>query len=136
MGVWGAGNFDGDLPRDFLADLVYRWEQLIDTLLAGDTPEEAAAYQYDLRLDTCEACVMPTVEVLIAVAERLEPDYLPSPDTVERWRSQYLGLFDREAKSWDASPEHEAGRRAVIEATFGRLRAIARAQPDGESEAR
>ncbi len=135
MGVWGAGNFDGDLPRDFLADLVYRWEQLIDALLAGDTPEEAIAFQFDLRLDTCEAYVMPTVEVLITVAERLEPDYLPSPETVEQWRSQYLDLFDREARSWDASPEHEAERRAVIEATFSRLLDIARLRPAGESGA-
>lgn len=35
MGQWGAGNFDGDLPRDFLADMVGRWEKLVDTMLAG-----------------------------------------------------------------------------------------------------
>src|SRR5947209_1603414 len=121
MGVWGAGNFDGDLPREFLADLVFRGEQLISALLAGDTPEVAADYQFDLRLDTCEACVMPTLEVLIAVAERLGPDYLPAAETVERWRSQYFSLFDREAPSWDAGSKHVAERRKVIEATFNRL---------------
>jgi hypothetical protein len=131
MGVWGAGNFDGDLPRDFLADLVFRWEQLIEVLLSGDTPEEAAPYRSELRLDSCEACVMPTVEVIIVVAERLEPDYLPSPETVERWRSQYLDLFDREARRWGAIPGHEAERRAVIEATFSRLLDLARSRPAG-----
>jgi hypothetical protein len=135
MGVWGAGNFDGDLPREFLADMVYRWEQLIGAVLAGDTPEEVANYKFDLRLDTCEACVMPTVEVLIAVAERLEPDYLPSAETIERWRSQYVTLFDREAGRWDAGPEHEAERRAVIEATFSRLLVIVRSRPAGGSGA-
>jgi hypothetical protein len=135
MGVWGAGNFDGDLPRDFLAGMVYRWERLIGAVLAGDTPDEAADYRFDLRLDSCEACAMPTVEVLIAVAERLNPDYLPSAETIERWRSQYLGLFDREAGSWDTDPEHEAERRAVIDATFSRLLDIVRSRPAGESGA-
>src|SRR5262245_49264111 len=113
MGVWGPGNFDGDLPRDFLADMVGRWELLVGALLAGALPEEAAAFRFDLRLDTWEACLMPTVEILRAVAERLGPDYLPAPETVERWRSQYLSLFDREASSWGAGPNHEAERRAV-----------------------
>ncbi|HVS38791.1 MAG TPA: hypothetical protein VMS17_24760 [Gemmataceae bacterium] len=135
MGVWGAGNFDGDLPRDFLADLVSRWEQLIEALLAGRTPEEAADYQSDFRLDTWEACVMPVVEIILVAAERLEPDYLPSPETVERWRSQYLGLYDREARRWDAGPEHEAERRGVVESTFGRLLDIVRSRACGESEA-
>jgi hypothetical protein len=133
MGVWGPGNFDGDLPHDFLADLVYGWEQLIEALLAGATPQEAAGYQFDLRLDTCEACVMPTVEVMSTVAERLGPDYLPAPETVERWRSHYLSLFDREAGSWGAGSAHEAERRRVIEATFSRLLHIIRLRSSGES---
>jgi hypothetical protein len=135
MGVWGAGNFEGDLPREFLAGLVFRGEQLVSALLAGDTSEVAAGYQFDLRLDTCEACVIPTLEVLIAVAERLRPDYLPGPGTVERWRSEYLSLFDREAPSWDAGHQHVAERRRVIEATFNRLMHLARSHPSGDAEA-
>ncbi len=132
MGVWGAGNFDGDLPRDFLADMVYRWEQLIEVLIAGEMPPEAADYRFDLHLDTCEACVMPMVEVIIAVAERLRPDYLPGPATAEKWKAEYLGLFDREADSWDAGSQHTIERRSVIEATFNRLLDIVRLQGGGE----
>ena len=73
---------------------------------------------------------MPTVELLIVVAEKLDPDYLPAVETVERWRSQYLSLFDREIGSWDASPEFEAERRSIIDATFGRLLTIVRSRSD------
>jgi hypothetical protein len=122
MGVWGEGTFDADYPRDFLADMVGRWELLIQGILGGRLPAEATAMGLTTPgLDSCEACAMPTIEVLIVVAERLEPDYLPLPSTVERWRSQYLELFDRECGSWDARPDFVARRRSVIEETFGRL---------------
>src|SRR5262249_5349596 len=98
-------------------------------------PEVAAHYQFDLRLDTCEACVMPTLEVLVAVAERLGPDYLPAPETVERWRSQYFSLFDREAPSWGAGPEHVGERRRVIEATFHRLLHLVQSRASGDAQA-
>jgi hypothetical protein len=130
MGVWGAGNFDGDRPRDFLADTVGRWEKMVEKLIAGELPDEAAALEFYPGLDACEACLMPTVELLIVVAEKLDPDYLPAVETVERWRSQYLSLFDREIGSWDASPEFEAERRSIIDATFGRLLTIVRSRSD------
>ena len=131
MGVWGAGNFDGDSPRDFLADMVGHWERMVEQFLAGDTPAEAAVFEFEPGLSICEACLMPMIEILIAVAERLEPDYLPSAETVERWRSQYLTLYDREIGEWDAAPEFEAERRGVIEATFLRLLAIVRSRAGG-----
>jgi hypothetical protein len=133
MGWWGAGNFDGDDPREFLAGMVGRWEQLVEKLLVGEPPEEAEAVEFDLRLDVCEACLMPTIEIIIAVAERLEPDYLPAAEIVERWRMQYLDLFDREVGNWDTSPEHVAERRGIIEATFGRLLRIVHSRFGGES---
>jgi putative transposase len=121
MGVWGAGNFDGDSPRDFLADMVGHWEQIIEKLLANEISQETAFFEFSPGLDACEACLMPTVEIIITVAERLEPDHLPTPATVERWRSEYLSLFDREVVGWDVAPEFASERRAVIDSTFGRL---------------
>jgi hypothetical protein len=131
MGTWGTGNFDNDYSRDFLAFLVERWEQLIEKILAGEVPEELAAHDYEPGLDACEECVMPMVEVMILVAERLDPDYLPASETVERWRSQYLSLFDRDCHQWDASPRFDAERRAIIDTTFGRLLNIVRSRQDG-----
>ena len=49
MGVWGPGNFDGDSPRDFLADMVSRWEKVIDTVLSGEVPDEAARLAADMN---------------------------------------------------------------------------------------
>jgi hypothetical protein len=126
MGDWGPGTFDSDISRDFLEVHVYCWERLIEALLAGDTPGAAAEFRCDLRLETCEACLMPTVEVLLAVAERLAPDYLPAVATVERWRAQYLDLFDGEIGAWVDGPWPE--RREVIEATFGRLLSVVRSR--------
>ena len=133
MGVWGTGNFDGDSPRDYLADMVGHWEQIIENLLANDIPEEAVPLEFHPGLDVCEACLMPIVEIIIAVAERLEPDYLPAPPTVERWRSNYLSMFDREIVGWDVASEFEAERRSVIDGTFGRLLKISRARSGGNS---
>jgi hypothetical protein len=48
-------------------------------LLSSEIPEELTAFEFQPDLDTGEACVMPTVEVMIVVAERLDPDYLPAP---------------------------------------------------------
>ena len=46
MGYWGYGNFEGDLPRDFLADMVYVWERIIDHMLAGEATEADAVLKY------------------------------------------------------------------------------------------
>jgi hypothetical protein len=126
MGVWGTGNFDSDYSRDFLVSMVGRWEELVGKLLAGEIPQELAGHEFQPGLDVCEACVISMVEVMIVVAEHLEPDYLPELETVERWRSQYLNLYDRECHIWDTNPEYEAKRRGVIDATFGRLLNIVR----------
>jgi hypothetical protein len=134
MGVWGAGTFDSDISRTFLEVFVYQWERLIEALLAGDTPGEAAEFRCDLRLETCEACLMPTIEVLLTVAERLDPDYLPAVATVERWRAQYLDLFDREIGALGDVPGFAEERREVIEATFGRLLSLVRSRLSKLSE--
>ena len=124
MGVWGGGNFDNDNSRDFLADMVGGWERNVDQLLAGQIPEELSTFDLLPGLDTCEMCVIATIEVLTVVAAHLEPDYLPAHEVVERWRTQYLTLFDRECGIWDTTSEHLAQRRTVIDATFRRLLGI------------
>ena len=74
--------------------------------------------------------MIPTPEIIIAVAERLKPDYLPASTTVERWRSTYLSWFDREIAGWNVAPDFVSARRAVIDGTFGRLLNIVRARAD------
>jgi hypothetical protein len=131
MGAWGAGTFDADAARDFLADQVGRWEKLIDKLIAGKVPREVAAFEFDPGLDAAEACAMPLVELLIVTAERLDPDHFPSAEKVDRWRAAYLALFDREAGGPDADAEYVAERRRVIGDTFTRLRELAASRAEG-----
>ncbi len=131
MGVWGAGTFDGDAARDFLADQVGRWETMVDKIMAGKLPREVAALDFEPGLDVAEACVMPLVELLIVTAERLDPDHFPSTEKVDEWRAEYLALFDREASGPDADAEYVAERRRVIGDTFTRLRELAATRAEG-----
>jgi hypothetical protein len=137
MGYWGYGNFDGDSPRDFLADMAYVWERIIDHVLAGEM-KEAAAYcgpeasrslpaHCERGQDAIDTIVMPTTEVMIAVAERFECDHLPSPEKVLGWASESLRVFDVEGGAkWDGASE----RRRVIEETFDRLLRIVERRAD------
>jgi hypothetical protein len=136
MGTWGYGNFEGDGPRDFLADMVNVWERIIDHVLAGEMKEAGAYFGPDATpissqgQEAIDEIVMPTTEIMIAVAERFECDYLPSPEKVSRWAAEALRVFDVEGVAgWDADPEE---RRQVIEETFERLsRIVERPADDG-----
>jgi hypothetical protein len=127
VGTWGTGNLDGDSPRDFLADMTTVWERIIDRVLARDLTGAAAffgpgvAFTYDAGLEAIEACVMPTVEVIIAVAGKLECDSLPSPEKVSEWAQEVLRVWDAESPSWGWNAEDQAERRSVIAGTFDRL---------------
>ncbi len=129
MGTWGAGTFDADAPRDFLAYQMSRWEKLIDKLIAGKLPREVAVFEFEAGVDAAEACAMPLVEMMIVVAERLDPDYLPSSEKVECWRSDYLALFDWASGGPDADAAFVTERRGMIDNTFTRLQAIIATRP-------
>jgi hypothetical protein len=131
MGTWGTGNFDGDSPRDFLADMVGRWEQIIDQVLAGQMPDEAELLGFHPGLDVGENCLIPTIEIILAAAEKLPCDYLPSAEKVSRWSEQYLQLYDHEINSWDPSPGHKEERRRVVAETFARLLQLVRSRLEG-----
>jgi hypothetical protein len=131
MGVWGPGNFDGDSPRDFLADVVSRWEKLIDKVLAGEVPDEAVPLEFKPGLDLGESCLIPTVEIICAVAENLPCDYLPSREKIVRWAEQYLGLYDSQIDGCDPSPGYKEKRRQVIAETFARLLRLVKSRSEG-----
>jgi hypothetical protein len=124
MGFWGHGNFDGDDPRDFLADMIAVWERIIDHTLAGRVREAAAYFGPEMPpfppdgQENVDRVVMPTIEVMIAVAEKLECDYLPSAETVATWTAEVLRIYDTEGvEGWGPGDER---RQAIVE-TFERL---------------
>lgn len=111
--------------------MVGRWEQIIDKVLAGEVPEEAAPFGFRPGLDLGESCLIPTVEILLAVAEKLPCDYLPSREKVARWAEQYLRLYDGEIDGWDPSPGHKEERRRVLAETFARLSGLVESRSEG-----
>lgn len=128
MGYWGYGTFEGDCPRDYLADLVHVWATIIDHALAGEMKEAAAyfgpegnrsvAAHAERGQEAIDSVVLPTAEVMIAVAERFECDHLPGPEKVSGWAAKALRVFDAEGGAgWDGAEE----RRRIIEETFARL---------------
>jgi hypothetical protein len=131
MGVWGPGNFDGDSSRDFLADMVGRWEQLIDMVLANQAPDEAAPLEFKPGLDLGENCLIPTVEIICAVAENLPCDYLPSREKVVQWAEHYLGLYDGQIDGCNPSTGYKEKRRQVIAETFARLLRLVESRSEG-----
>jgi hypothetical protein len=122
VGTWGPRNFDDDTARDYLADVIARFERVIERIFAGDIPEEAMGA--DNMLDAGEHCLLPTVEIISALHETLGSDYLPNPETVKRWAEAYPGQVEPLLKALDPNgydrwyvPE----RRPVVAATFERL---------------
>jgi hypothetical protein len=124
MGYWGEGNFDGDDPRDFLADMVSVWERIIDHSLAGEWPQVMAYFGPDVRpfshgsQEAVDTIVMPTVEIMIAVAEKFHCDYLPSREKVTAWACRVVEVFDSEGiEGWGPGDE----RRQILVETFDKL---------------
>jgi hypothetical protein len=139
VGYWGYGNFEGDDPRDFLADMLAVWERIIDHTLAGDLAGAAIYFGPDMQpisqqgQEAVDRIVMPTAEIMIAVAEKLECDYLPEPTTVSKWSAEVLRVYDTEGfANWGPGDER---RQAIVE-TFARLSKVveARVDPDALSE--
>lgn len=138
MGTWGPGNFEDDEARDFLADMIGHWERLIDRSLAGEATEEGAVFRFSPGWQSINGCVLPTVEVMIAVAHQLPCDSMPSPAKISAWLGEVLGACDAEIDALlhfpnpDNPPEFKAERRRVIVETFDRLSRLAEAPHDGE----
>jgi hypothetical protein len=114
MGRWGPGNFDDDISRDYLADVIGYFE-------AGESPESITGMNFTPGVSSAGGgCLVPTLAIMCALHEALGSNYLPSPQTVERWKERYLQLFDQPNADTDW-PKAKAERRKVVEQTFDRL---------------
>jgi hypothetical protein len=119
MGTWGEETFDNDAARDYLEMLTM---QLVARI------KEVAADGSRLEPDEDgESLFMPSVEILALLCERYNAAP-PRTVTVQKWREQYLALFDRDLDGPDAA--FKAGRRKVIENTFRWLESLAESYHD------
>lgn len=114
MGTWGPGNFDNDAARDHLfeltRDLADQIEQELETAtLLKLTGQGSAEF-----LKSMES-ILPNVEIICVLHETIGGGFLPEPDSVEEWQSQFEQLDDVRSTE----------RREVIHATFERLRHLA-----------
>jgi hypothetical protein len=55
---------------------------------------------------------------------------LPEAGVVERWKADYLGVWDRAIDGLGPSPAYRAARRATLVRTFDALIADARGGPE------
>jgi hypothetical protein len=128
MGTWGPGNFDDDSARDYLGEVILRYEKLVERILAGDIPNEET--DFDNVLDAGEHCLLPAVEMICVLHEALASDYLPLPETVVRWAEHYPRQVDPLMREIDPSGYetwYATKRRPVISATFDRLLRLSKA---------
>ncbi len=122
MGRWGGGNFEDDLARDYLGEVIAMHEEFIERLFAGDMPEKLAKMNF---FDAGAGYLVPTVDIILKLHQSLKGDYLPKPATVSRWRRDYVArvdallpetLPDAGSREW-----FQGERRPVIETTFSKL---------------
>lgn len=125
MGYWGTGNFEGDEPLEFLENLVAGWSAVIERCLAGDLKGaqtyigKGATELIGYKIDLINAVVLPLIEVLIAVGERVPAEVLPELETIEGWAQTATRIIDEDGlEAWDASFEE---RKQTVVATFDRL---------------
>jgi hypothetical protein len=116
------------MARDYLADVIHRFERFIERIFAGDIPNEEV--DLDNFFDAGEHYLMPTVEIIIAIHAATRSEYLPSPSTVARWADQYwlkAAPLLQQIDPVGYEKFYLVERRPVITATFDRLLQMSRA---------
>ena len=112
MGTWGAGNFDNDSAMDYMGEIEEELVTRIEDILKD---EDRCALEED-----GEGILMPTIVMLSTLSEHCRLG-VPNRATVQRWKEQYLAVFDEQIDGFDPQPSYKEARRAVIEATFLKL---------------
>lgn len=123
MGSWGHGNFDNDTAADHLGIVTAR---LVDEIT------RAMADPSELEPDEYWGVAVPcNVELLCVIAEQSWTGVtLPSPETVETWRTTYLDVWESTIDDLEPAPDDRAQRRAVLDATFDRLAEVTERDED------
>lgn len=113
MGREGPGNFDCGSAWHTLVGLM---DQLIDeceNIISDESDEKDGrwnAMDYDEEADSA---LLPNIEILCVLYEKIGIGSLPEPETVQRWTDRYLPHRIAE--------DTGAERLKVVKATFRRL---------------
>ncbi len=112
MSTWGAGNFDSDEARDYLGGFLEQLVEQIEETVAEDEamiPDESDSVQ-----------MMCNVELLWLLAKSIGA-VIPEANTVEEWKTRYLGIWDETIDELEPDEGFKEERRAVIVESFDRL---------------
>lgn len=119
MGVWGAGNLDSDGALDEVGMQSDRLAKRIWNRLRRRASWEADEYDHD--------ALFVDLEVALALhAAGLFSTYgMPKPEDLDKAYTKWLAGWDVYFDGLDPKGGFKAERRAVIEQTFARFRALA-----------
>ncbi|MBC7814636.1 MAG: DUF4259 domain-containing protein [Burkholderiales bacterium] len=115
MGTWGLGNFESDNAEEYLDTVMKR---LVDEIKSHLSPEKLN--EEDFLEAYGEIIVIPAIDILASLQEQYRSYGYIDRVMVNDWKREYLQAYDREDGMY--SEEHTRERRAIIEATFERLR--------------
>ncbi len=124
MGTWGPGNLDSDAAEEHLIIALKPWLEQITRTMSDPALMELDEY------DSVAALV--NLELLVTLAEGLGAEQvsrvvgMPAPETLARWRSAFLEVYDATIDELSAKPDFKRRRREVIEATFARAAQVAK----------
>jgi tetratricopeptide (TPR) repeat protein len=113
MGVWGEGNFDDDTAADYLSVLTRR---LVEELAA-------AMDNKNVEPDEYWGVAVPCIAELLNLIARQKwvGTMIPKPAVVDKWKRDYMSVWDGYIDQLDPNPELNERRRAVLVRTFDEL---------------
>lgn len=107
MGTWNVGNFDNDEALDYVGELMDELEARVDKFLGSTDPD----------LGEGESMVLPTIVIMQLLSEHTGAAP-PKPDLIEKWRENYLAVFDAQIDDFEPADGYKDKRREVIARTF------------------
>jgi hypothetical protein len=132
MGTWGAGNFENDDAAEYFIGLC---KPLVEQI--RNTVAQPALMQPD---EPDSDIMMANVEILAVLGSNIGktnneeigrlifPFPLPASEEVQRWKYEYLKVWDGYIDKL-AGGDYKVRRRRVLVDTFDRLIAVSKAGP-------
>jgi hypothetical protein len=116
MGTWSTGNFQNDQALDYLGSVMHsligKLEEIIEHPIRAEA-DEPSNFE-----------VMAAVEIITVLCENLNA-VPPKPDLVSKCQETFLTSWEKTIDGVGPVPGFKEERRAVIAASFEKLKAIA-----------